>query len=763
MSFYSDFFRDYIQKDYPTLTVRTRGKTPPQLDGIIVACNTNSESIARALTFFSIMGTDMSRYKSVPLHVMQDIVAERRQYLGVFNGELNFWTGDEVSAYGNYRLLTFPSAMSDGIGRALEYGAESVLCETPEASALLGYMLAKAGRTWASGERYTETDMYFDEDALGKGKVYNIQSGSQYTNKYTDERGFYAPDVEIVQALLFNAGARILKNPNTLDFESLRKGSIYVFHAPRVDSYIDDLVRVVFKLQEKNIRGEQLLLSSGGRVSTNRNIFFTYPTNAILYATEEEKTEFRAGYREYKVRLAEEEERRRRVEEMERIEAERQNWIHSFRKYNTDVPTQLLSVRMHNFLMKVVEKSEIAQTLLNLNKTEHGVGYTRNITISKSTQEMTFTPANKETVMTENYRWEKKGRQSGKYGKVLRKVLSEQLPEFKFTDQDLETLVNHLKACADNGEFSIVSGDDIMYWYNGQRYANDDDTGTLGCSCMRHCPDYVELYAKNPDVCKMIILVKDGKLYGRALLWLDKYVDRIYGSDSTIVAFKEFAKGKGYHTKAYQNSDCVSEWVKPNGDHYNEYITIDVDIDCEYFPYADTFLFIDLDGGQIGNDESCGRGAQLRSTDGDIYDDERVYDEHDDCYISSDDAVYLDYISIYTHCDNTRYCEISQEYYLEEDVIRLDSGDYAYREAKGVVYVDEDDVWTLSEDTFVCEYDDNTYASSCRNAVYLDELEMTVMEDNVRDAYAEQGYIFIEETECWVTQKEYEILTENNE
>jgi hypothetical protein len=255
----------------------------------------------------------------------------------------------------------------------------------------------------------------------------------------------------------------------------------------------------------------------------------------------------------------------------------------------------------------------------------------------------------------------------------------------------------------------------------------------------------------------MIILVKDDRLWGRALLWNNKYMDRIYGSDSTIVSFKAYAKKKGYHAKSAQNSDNENEWVHPEtGDHYREDITISVDTSCDNFPYADTFHYIDTVNGYISNSHECGNGAQLRSTDGDIQDDQRVYDDVDDCYIDSDDSVYIGNRDINTHIDNARYCEIQCEYFLEEDMVTLDNGDMVSEEAHGVVWVEADDVHSLSENTFICGHDGECYASSCREEVYIDELDIYVMSDNVENAYEESGYVYTNGS--WIKEEDKETV-----
>jgi hypothetical protein len=66
--------------------------------------------------------------------------------------------------------------------------------------------------------------------------------------------------------------------------------------------------------------------------------------------------------------------------------------------------------------------------------------------------------------------------------------------------------------------FEIVEGDEIAKWYRYENYA--ENKGTLGNSCMRDKRDsFFEIYTKNPEVCRMLILKEDDKILGRALIW----------------------------------------------------------------------------------------------------------------------------------------------------------------------------------------------------------------------------------------------------
>ncbi len=221
--------------------------------------------------------------------------------------------------------------------------------------------------------------------------------------------------------------------------------SLYVVHRTYPSSYSGNKHRVVFKKTARNVDGIFHFMDGDGNVRQRRGILVDHLSN-IYEATEAEKRRFRAGYVEFRnqqeidrkyERMLMMNSRNARIKNKDRRE---------LREYYPHTEFQLLSTRLHEFLYKVWEVNDIARKLLKLNNLGYPKGSLRNITISKSTQEMTYTLGNKDTVMTGNDRWEKKGRQQGKYGKILRKVLVEQIPNYKIKDSELEKLVNHLKA-----------------------------------------------------------------------------------------------------------------------------------------------------------------------------------------------------------------------------------------------------------------------------------------------------------------------------
>lgn len=464
-------------------------------------------------------------------------------------------------------------------------------------------------------------------------------------------------------------------------------------------------------------------------------------------ASTQEKREYRQGYEEYLQRLRE----RRGVERQlflsrrkERLRRAKNN----IDNYNKDVSTQLLSASLHECLTKALD-NKVARCLLKLNKLGYLKQSTRNITIRRTDKLMTYMPAGKETVLATDSSWVSKGRQNGKYGKIIRKVLKEQVPRLKFTDQDIEQLVNHLKASTNDGDFSIVEGEDIRYWYHVENYwdSDGDETGTLGSSCMRdsQCQDWLDIYCKN-DIVKMIVLLKDDLLIGRAILWDNKWVDRIYGTDSTIKAFKTFCKESGYHCKSSQNSDPMQGWINPEtGSSYQESVVLSLKTDFDSFPYADTLCYIDRAGGVISNDyRKLNCYAEMRDTCGGLESDNSVYDEHDDCYIHEEDAVYIDSGGFSTHYNNATMCEISNQYYLNDDIISLYDGTSAAEDR--AVWVSSCNQYAEECEVFHCEQSEDDYIEGYDGAekVYIDELHMTVHCDYVEEAYEDNGYEFVD-------------------
>lgn len=221
-------------------------------------------------------------------------------------------------------------------------------------------------------------------------------------------------------------------------------------------------------------------------------------------------------------------------------------------------------------------------------------------------------------------------------GRLLKSILKS--TEIEATEKEIEEFVNLYKSSYDVvndalSKFSLVKGDDIAEWYKSEHYESFEST--LGNSCMMEKDsDFFEIYTYNTDVCSLLILFSDnGKIIngkyeastikGRALVWKasngDTIMDRIYtNNDSDINLFKQYAIRNNWWYKAAQNS--ASDFTPQRGGEYksmeNGEFTIDIKYcDFGYYPYVDTFKYLDVDNSTLSNWEGSA-SRRLTCTDG---------------------------------------------------------------------------------------------------------------------------------------------------
>ena len=162
-----------------------------------------------------------------------------------------------------------------------------------------------------------------------------------------------------------------------------------------------------------------------------------------------------------------------------------------------------------------------------------------------------------------------------------------------FNDKQVEIFVNtfkgFLKAKSDTSRFEIIEGENIRKYYLESNYCYNK--GQLGNSCMRFekCQKWLDIYTKNPDICKLLILkgFDTENIIGRALIWTlndgRKYLDRVYTNlDSDMDFFEEYAKKLGYFT-SYElinnNHDFIELTINPSNREF------------DFYPYMDTFPY----------------------------------------------------------------------------------------------------------------------------------------------------------------------------
>ena len=368
----------------------------------------------------------------------------------------------------------------------------------------------------------------------------------------------------------------------------------------------------------------------------------------------------------------------------------------------------------------------------------------RHFTINKSGK-MTYTRANTPTTMSSEGKWSTENRISIKYGKGLRKALS--MIKVTLPDKAIEQLSNSLKAIYSfDGKYEVVSGQQLKYWYNEEQYMNS--SGSLNSSCMKYeaCANYLDILVDN---CELLIArhpIHQEKIIGRALLWhnvhfpqlgLTKtFMDRIYGSEVTINAFKEYAEQKGYVRKRYQDYDSPQMFVYSD-EEFEDEVTIETTSPTEYdyLPYLDTFKYYSINQPltNFSGDYSC------TSTDG--------YAPHtnDDDYVQIDGdrverqfACYVDRYDQWFHEDDVVYSETYGEYVTHDNCCETHDGGYVWLDdddyisaSNGLVYHTDDliyieDTWHWKEQVLVNASNDYVFITEEKDWFTIDSERIDV-------------------------------------
>lgn len=202
---------------------------------------------------------------------------------------------------------------------------------------------------------------------------------------------------------------------------------------------------------------------------------------------------------------------------------------------------------------------------------------------------------------------------------------------------EIANFVNKFKSEIDRlndkfGNFELVSGPDIAFWYNIKNYDKPQDSrgGDLYNSCMSRMDDETfDIYTKNPQVCKLLIFRSErdaSKIVGRALIWTltdgKNFMDRIYTSEPDLVElFRMYAKDNQIWAKFLNSNTPNSKAISPATGEETNLGALQVKlspIDYEYFPYLDTLKFYSPLKKIISNDTSSLSGERwtLESTSG---------------------------------------------------------------------------------------------------------------------------------------------------
>jgi len=258
--------------------------------------------------------------------------------------------------------------------------------------------------------------------------------------------------------------------------------------------------------------------------------------------------------------------------------------------------------------------SPLSSVILSLHNTEKDIEKNY-LDLGKGNDSISFVIDSKAKTLGEPW---KQSRNEIRVGKIVRSLI--ELSGESFTEKQIEEFVNKFKAVMDSkgsfDRFEIVSGEEILKYYNIDNYA-DFDEGQLGHSCLNNKPHEIfDMYVMNTNVVKLVILKAPGsdKIIGRALLWQTNeglFMDRIYTSkDSDVVLFKMYADSIGawskeLQTSSYKYREDFHYWfnIQRNGEMKEGNITIQLD-DYSFtkYPYLDTFCYYNRETGQLCND-----------------------------------------------------------------------------------------------------------------------------------------------------------------
>lgn len=246
--------------------------------------------------------------------------------------------------------------------------------------------------------------------------------------------------------------------------------------------------------------------------------------------------------------------------------------------------------------------------------------------------------------------------------------------------KEVEKFSNLLRSQAKKApfRFEVVRGNSIKDFYYYENY-HSSERGSLGVSCMKHehCQKYFDLYTENEENVSMLTMFNENnRLIGRALLWdfeSHKIMDRIYtyNDEELSFYFKQWATENGYYYKSEQNwfNTIFFEQIGTGKKEFKLEVKLP-NIKQHYYPYMDTFKFIDLDKGILYNylPEDTSSLRTLTSSDGSKHpSDYLVFDMIDRVMRYRNDAAYIQYVEIWTGRQNAVYSNYNDKWMLKQD------------------------------------------------------------------------------------------------
>lgn len=251
---------------------------------------------------------------------------------------------------------------------------------------------------------------------------------------------------------------------------------------------------------------------------------------------------------------------------------------------------------------------------------------------------ISYCPEKKEQEFGEDGRWLRKSRVDIRVGRLIKKIFG--AGDNPLPDAEIEIFVNKFKALEeDSVEFKVATSAGEI---------NEAYDNAMVDSCMKG-QDVGPFYAKVGA--QVLYAEKKGNVIGRAVLWPKvetsggeiKLMDRIYGQDSIVQMFRNYADDNGYHSLAYNGGGCgVAQYDGKKVDLRTVPITKFPSVD--WYPYMDTFSHA---SSRYLTTES-GQEYWLLSTEGDCHDPDEdehegeVWSEYHDEWLDEDYAVQVE-------------------------------------------------------------------------------------------------------------------------
>jgi len=260
------------------------------------------------------------------------------------------------------------------------------------------------------------------------------------------------------------------------------------------------------------------------------------------------------------------------------------------------------------------------------------------------------------------------------------------------SSKEVEKFANLYKTIVNKREFNfeVVKGDDIRKYYHYDFH--ESNSGSLGNSCMRYdrCQRFFDLYVDNDVISMLLIKNPDGKLIGRALLWDfdgNKVMDRIYTiqDDEYQHFLKKWAKDNGYLFKTKQNWNNTFKFDSKTSENVDYEFGIQLkNWHYNYYPYLDTFKWIDMKTGVLTNYKpvDCSNVYVISNADGRT--DSHTYLDFDSIgrdwhYAGS--LVYVEGHDIMTNSDNLHHSETLGKWILRTEAVYSDElRDFIYKD-----------------------------------------------------------------------------------